>query len=298
MRRERIIIFFVSVIVVSASIKLYLMTRKNYNYYDIQNTNAFKVQQSDSLYFAEELLPLFNKKVKINIEKAIFHLTKSKKTTRKLLYDIDRWLPHITPIVKSYRIPEDFKYLVVVESGLQNVESNRSALGFWQFRKDAAIENGLIVNDYIDQRLDPIASTHAACRYLSRLNKMLGSWSNVAAAYNMGPTAFRRKQKSQGKERYYDLELNKETNYYIYKMIAIKLLNEDRHKFGFKKRYVLPKNLPKREYLDSTISDINIVLKDKQVSKEYFHKTNPWIVSDSIPISEEKIPIIIKKSTL
>ena len=294
MRRERIIIFFISVIVVSSSIKLYMMTRKGYNYYDIQGTNAFKVQQSDTLYFAEELLPLFNKRVKINIEKALYNLTKSKKTTRKLLYDIDRWLPHLTPIITSYKIPEDFKYLVVVESGLQNVESNRSALGFWQFRKDAATENGLIVNNYIDQRLDPIASTHAACRYLSRLNKMLGSWSNVAAAYNMGPTAFRRKQKSQGKQRYYDLELNKETNYYIYKMIAIKLLNEDRIKFGFRNRYVRPINLPKRKYLDSTISNIELLLKDRQISKEHFKVTNPWIVSDSIPISKEKIPIIIK----
>ncbi len=296
MRRERIIIFFISVIVVSSSIKLYMMTRKGYNYYDIQGTNAFKVQQSDTLYFAEELLPLFNKRVKINIEKALYNLTKSKKTTRKLLYDIDRWLPHLTPIITSYKIPEDFKYLVVVESGLQNVESNRSALGFWQFRKDAATENGLIVNNYIDQRLDPIASTHAACRYLSRLNKMLGSWSNVAAAYNMGPTAFRRKQKSQGKQRYYDLELNKETNYYIYKMIAIKLLNEDRIKFGFRNRYVRPINLPKRKYLDSTISNIELLLKDRQISKEHFKVTNPWIVSDSIPISKEKRPVISKES--
>ena len=77
------------------------MTKKGYNYYGIQSVNSFQVQQSDTLYFAEELLPLFNERVKINLEKAIYNLTKSRKSTRKLLYDMDRWLPPLSKIITS-----------------------------------------------------------------------------------------------------------------------------------------------------------------------------------------------------
>lgn len=293
MRKERIIIFFVSVIVISASIKLYLMTKKGYDYYGIRNVAAFKVQQSDTLYFANERLPLFNENVKINVEKALENLTYSKVSTKKLLRLMDKWFPVLDPIIEEYGIPSDFRYLVVVESGLKNVKSDRAALGFWQFRKDAAIENGLVVNEYLDQRLDPVASTHAACRYLNKIHKSLESWPNVAAAYNMGLTAFKRKQKAQGLNSYFDLDLNKETNYYIYKMIALKLLDEDRQSFGFRERYARAIQLPSRYNIDSTINNLDLLTQYKSVDRKDFDDVNPWMLTDSIPFPGQVYQISI-----
>jgi membrane-bound lytic murein transglycosylase D len=138
----------------------------------------------------------------------------------------DIYFPMIVPILQQYNIPEDFKYLPVVESGFTNATSQVGAQGVWQFMPATAAAMGLEVRSGYDERNHLLKSTHAACRYLQQLYKELHSWTLAAAAYNAGAGNISRNMKRQNSSDYYQLQLNNETAQYIYKIIAVKQLFE------------------------------------------------------------------------
>ncbi|SDG07321.1 transglycosylase SLT domain-containing protein [Chitinophaga filiformis] len=138
----------------------------------------------------------------------------------------DIYFPIIIPILHQYNIPEDFKYLPVVESGFTNATSAVGAQGVWQFMPATAAAMGLEVRYDNDERNHLLKSTHAACRYLQQLYSQLHSWTLAAAAYNCGAGNISRNVRKQGSNDYYQLMLNNETAQYIYKIIAIKQLFE------------------------------------------------------------------------
>lgn len=138
----------------------------------------------------------------------------------------DIYFPVIIPILHQYNIPEDFKYLPVVESGFTNATSAVGAQGVWQFMPETAAAMGLEVRYDNDERNHLLKSTHAACRYLQQLYSQLHSWTLAAAAYNAGAGNISRNMKRQGSSDYYQLVLNNETAQYIYKIIAVKQLFE------------------------------------------------------------------------
>ncbi|WP_128546238.1 lytic transglycosylase domain-containing protein [Larkinella soli] len=136
---------------------------------------------------------------------------------------ISHFFPVIEPILKKYRIPDDFKYLAVVESGLKaDAVSHKGAMGYWQLMPETALELGLTVNEKVDERRDLRKSTDAACRYLRILHRNLGSWTMVAAAYNGGIGRMQSHMKKQRETNYYFLSMNAETSDYLYKIVAVK----------------------------------------------------------------------------
>lgn len=136
---------------------------------------------------------------------------------------IAQYFPIIEPILKKYRIPDDFKYLAVVESGLQaDAVSRKGAMGYWQLMPETASELGLKLTDKVDERKDLLKSTDAACRYLRILHRNLGSWTMVAAAYNGGIGRMQSHMKKQRETNYYFLSMNQETSDYLYKIVAVK----------------------------------------------------------------------------
>lgn len=145
----------------------------------------------------------------------------------------NRYFPTIERILAEEGVPDDFKYLAVAESNLRNVVSSANAKGFWQFRKLAAKEMGLEVNDEVDERYHVEKATRAACKYLKRLHKRFGNWTNASAAYNIGPTNFSRILSKQGQSSYYDLNLGEETNRYIFRLLAIKEVLKNHQNYGF-----------------------------------------------------------------
>lgn len=136
---------------------------------------------------------------------------------------IAQYFPIIEPILKKHRIPDDFKYLAVVESGLKaDAVSRKGAMGYWQLMPETADELGLKVSDKVDERKDLLKSTDAACRYLRILYRNLGSWTMVAAAYNGGIGRMQSHMKKQRESNYYFLSMNQETSDYLYKIVAVK----------------------------------------------------------------------------
>ncbi|MFN7015231.1 MAG: lytic transglycosylase domain-containing protein, partial [Bacteroidia bacterium] len=186
------------------------------------NYKEFKLNIPPDLNFAGEPVPIEDFSVRDKIDKEFI---RSSFWTSKSTYHIKRamrWFPIIEPILKEYNIPDDFKYVAMVESGFTNTVSPKGATGFWQFIQSTAIKYDLEVNEYIDERFNVEKSTIAACKFLNDAYKELGSWTLVAAAYNRGIGGILKQIEKQGYNNYYNLYLNSETARYIFKILAIK----------------------------------------------------------------------------
>ncbi len=183
--------------------------------------HAQELTSNSEISFCKERLPLYHQNVAARFEKALQHTANLPLHT--IRFNAPKFFRAVEPILASYQIPNDFKYLCIVESALEPTAlSAKGAFGFWQFMPETARSMGLIVNEQIDQRQDLIASTTAACRYFRQLYKQLGSWTLVAAAYNIGPTKMREYAVINRRRNYYQWHLNAETRQYIFRVVAIK----------------------------------------------------------------------------
>ncbi|WP_423148600.1 lytic transglycosylase domain-containing protein [Rubrolithibacter danxiaensis] len=206
------------------------------------------------LSFANEKLPVHNPKVAVRIKKAIKANKFENLQTHALHKQAAKWFPVIEPILKKYNIPEDFKYVPLVECGLERGTSHKGASGYWQFMPQTARDYGLKVNGKTDERWDIHKSTEAACRYLQSLYSEFHNWTLVAAAYNLGETRLWSQISKQKHRNYFKLKLNHETATYVYKIVSMKEIIEHPAKYGYEpKKSLLANNDPvsdKKSYID------------------------------------------------
>jgi len=180
------------------------------------------------LSFANDSIPFEQKGVKQKLDKYLAKFAYLKRSSHHIHKKADQLLPRIAKILKSYGVPEDFKYIAVVESSLNpKTTSHKGAGGYWQFMPATARLYGLRVNANVDDRLDLIKSTHAAAKHLKILHDQFGDWTLAAAAYNIGGARLKSSLRKQKKDNYYDLALNSETATYVYKIISMKTILEN-----------------------------------------------------------------------
>lgn len=188
----------------------------------------------NSLSFAEEAVPVERSLVKQKLGKYLTIFSFKKQQSYQMHERADKYLPKIAAVLKSYDIPEDFKYIPLVESGLNpSVKSHKGAGGYWQFMPATARLYGLRVDGKIDERLDFEKSTHAAAKYLKSLYAEFGDWTLVAAAYNVGGGSLKGSIRRQGIDDYYRLRLNAETGSYVYKLVSVKQVIENPNEYGY-----------------------------------------------------------------
>lgn len=187
-----------------------------------------------NLNFAGETLPQdvtsVEKRLKRNLEKFSYSNLK----THRLHRISQDWFPVIEPILKKHGIPEDFKYVPLIESGLKAGTSHKGASGYWQFMPGTARAFGLKVNGKVDERQDIRKSSEAAAKYIKELYNIFGNWTLVAAAYNVGEGSLLRSIKKQGQDNYYLLSLNRETSAYVYRLISMKEIIENPAIYGYR----------------------------------------------------------------
>ncbi|NGM66651.1 lytic transglycosylase domain-containing protein [Sphingobacterium sp. SGR-19] len=189
-----------------------------------------------SVVFADEQVPLHNPRVEKKFERYLANFSFRKQQSYDLHKKAAKHLPKIAAILQSYGIPEDFKYVPLVESDMNpRITSHKGAGGYWQFMPATARLYGLTVNGSIDERKDLIKSTHAAARYLKSLYKEFNDWTLVAAAYNVGGGSLKNTIRRQGTKDYYNLNLNRETGSYVYKLVSMKQVIENPYKHGYKR---------------------------------------------------------------
>lgn len=255
----------------------YIIEQSHQSY--IEDSNAFHTFAGEAIHFThEKTYQLFYKELKSKAN--------NKSSTRYMLSEAALWLPLFEEILVKNKIPKDFKYIPIVESNLQNSVSKRGAVGYWQFTKNTAIDLGLEVNDEVDQRLDPLMSSYAAVRLLKRAYKVFDSWILVAVAYNRGIQGLEKAMKSQEASYFHELSMNKETASYVYKLIAVKHLYENKNDYGFqnKRRYKAPVRKIK---VTASIPSLMEFAKLQGISLEQLKTANPWLIANSLTIKKE-----------
>lgn len=185
------------------------------------------------LNFADETLPIGDVKVERKMKKTLAAHYFSNLQTNRLHRKAAEWFPIIEPILAAYGIPADFKYMPLVESGLQGGTSPKGASGFWQFMPGTARMYGLKVNSSIDERKNLRKSTIAAAKYIKELYDIFDSWTLVAAAYNVGDSHMKRQINRQNQDNYFKMRLNRETAGYVYKLISMKQIMEHPVRYGY-----------------------------------------------------------------
>ncbi|EON79105.1 Membrane-bound lytic murein transglycosylase D precursor [Lunatimonas lonarensis] len=243
-------------------------------------------QLPERMDFAGEAVPLHQPDVYERLERELYVNAYWESNTVLMMKRAGRFFPVIERILADNGIPDDFKYVALIESGLMNVVSPAGARGFWQFMPSTAKEFGLEVNNDVDERYHWEKATVAACKYLRSAYGRFGSWTNVAASYNMGMAGVTRRINEQQVPNYYDLHLNDETSRYIFRVLAIKELFAHPSRYGFELQapdlYQLP---PYREVL-VTSSIANLATWAIQHGSNYklLKLHNPWLRSDKLGI--------------
>ena len=155
-------------------------------------------------------------------------------TTTLMLKRSSRCFAEVMPVLMEKGVPEDFKYLMVIESNLDpRSVSVAGAAGLWQFTRATAQEFGLEVNSEVDERYHTVKETEAACDYLLRAYSRFGDWATVAASYNCGTGGMAKRIDEQGQKSFFDLLLSEETTRYVYRILAAKMLFGNPGAFGF-----------------------------------------------------------------
>ena len=191
---------------------------------DIDATNDYS--------FANEALPV-NSGVYRKLQRSITKHNYRNVQSHILQIKADKLFPVIEPILKAYGIPDDFKYLPLVESGLKEGTSPKGAAGLWQFMPGTARTYGLKVGHGVDERKNVRKSTIAACKYIKELYAEFNSWTLAAAAYNNGSIKLARAINKQGEDNYFRMHLNRETGSYVYNLIAMKAVIDNPQKYGY-----------------------------------------------------------------
>ena len=188
----------------------------------------------DTLTLWGEKVPLETQEVRERFEKELLLSVWDRPQVILWLKRSRRFLPYIESILKEKGIPPDLKYVAVAESALRpHVGSKRGAVGFWQFLAATGRKYGLVINERVDERRNVFSSTRAAIRYFDDLYKMFGSWTLSAAAFNMGEEVLSAEILEQGTDDYYQLYLPLDTQRYIFRILAVKLIFSDPAEYGF-----------------------------------------------------------------
>jgi hypothetical protein len=188
----------------------------------------------DDLSFCGEDVPIEIQEVRERLEKQILLKLWNRSQALLWLKRSRRYFGHIEKLLKENGMPSDLKYVAVAESDLRaHAVSGKGAVGFWQFMAGTGRKYGLVVNKHIDERRNFFASTQAAIRYLDTLHRLMGSWTLAVAAYNMGEEGLTAKILEQGSKDYYRLYLPLETQHFIFRVLAIKMIFSNPEKYGF-----------------------------------------------------------------
>jgi hypothetical protein len=240
--------------------------------------------------FAGEEVPTFMADVQERLDKEMITNMNYHTNTTLVIKRANKVFPIIEPILKKYGVPDDFKYLAVIESSLVNAVSPAGARGVWQFMPATAKEKGMEVSDEVDERYHLEKSTEAACKYLVSAKEKFGSWTLAAASYNGGMNGISRKMEEQEVMDYYDLLLTEETSRYVFRILALKEIMSKSEKYGFNiPNEALYYNIPtKKIVIDSSITDLAKFAKTQGVNYKILKIHNPWLRDKKLTVTTGK----------
>ena len=254
-------------------------TDENFETKLINDYNVYALQVPDDLNFAGESMPLENPDILERMDRELLVNTYWQSNGLLMFKRAKKYFSIIEPILAKNGVPDDFKYLAVIESGLTNAVSPAGARGVWQIMPATGRENGLEVNKNVDERYNLEKATEVACKYLLKSKSKLGSWTLAAAGYNAGNAGVSRRLKEQGVARYYDLLLGEETGRYLFRIVALKEILSNPKKYGFNFREKdLYTNIPTYKVeVDSAVTDFTQFAQSFGINYKILKLHNPWL---------------------
>jgi len=302
-KRSGIYIFLISVfamialIIIVTTIFLNNNTTTASEFLDKDFPQGYKITSPEIpnyLEFAGEKIPTENFEVFERMDREFISNTYYHSATILALKRATRWFPVIEPILKKNNIPDDFKYLCVAESNMENVVSPAGATGFWQFMKEAGEKYDLEINSLVDERYDVWKSTEAACKYLKDSYEMFGSWSLAAASYNMGQDGVTLQMERQKAKDYFNLVINSETSRFVARIVALKYILQNPAAYGYDIRDDEKYN-PIEYYeikLDSSVSDFPDYAKSLGINYFILKMYNPWLRDNYLTNNSKQVYMI------
>ncbi|MDO9512679.1 MAG: lytic transglycosylase domain-containing protein [Bacteroidales bacterium] len=251
------------------------------SFFESQGENSISVPLPRKIDFAGESVPLNLFYVREALDRELTINTYWQSQSILLFKRAHRYFSMIEPILKKNGIPDDFKYIVLVESGFLHQVSPAGAAGYWQFLKETAKEYQLEVSEQIDERYDPEKSTQAASKYFKKAYMRYNSWTLTAASFNGGTTRMDRIVKSQKTDNYYEMFMNAETSRYLFRILAMKIVFENPEKYGYKIRKDQMYPVIKTKNIDFAGGSLVTLSQKHGISYRLLREVNPWI-SDTI----------------
>tara|TARA_R110002020_G_scaffold154714_2_gene335002 strand:+ start:165131 stop:166066 length:936 start_codon:yes stop_codon:yes gene_type:complete len=265
-------------------------TNENLEQKLVNDYNVYALPLPENLNFAGEPVPVDNPDIVERMDRELLVNTYWQSNGLLLIKRAHKYFPIIEPILKEEGIPDDFKYLAVIESGLTQAVSPARATGFWQILSSTGRDFGLEVNDNVDERYNIEMATKAACDYLKKSKESLGSWTLAAAAYNAGNAGISRRLEDQDVSDYYDLLLGEETGRYVFRILALKEILSDPVKFGFNYRQQdLYTEVPTYEVrVDTAVTDFVKFAQGFGINYKLLKLHNPWLREDHLNNNSRK----------
>ena len=246
------------------------------------------IELPETMDFCGEPVPLDRFYVRESLERELLVNSYLHASTLLMLKRTTRWFPVIEPILKKNRLPEDFKYLAMIESSLTNAVSPAKAVGFWQFLEGTGKQYNLEIYKEVDMRYNQEKETQAACSFLNDLYRRFKSWTLAAAAYNCGGGRISKTIEEQQVTSYYDMLLPAETERYVYRILAFKLITQDPEKYGYHisdAGWYQPLEY-KTITVTESIDNLAQFAIDQGTNLKMLKYYNPWLRSDKLTVSE------------
>ena len=252
----------------------------------------------ESVTFCGQTIDLTRYNMYEAMDRELSSLTYFHSSTLMTIKRANRFFPIIEPILKANGVPEDFKYLAVVESLLDpRVVSHARAAGMWQFMESAGREYGLVISPTVDERYNVARATEAACRYLKDAYAKYGDWASAAASYNAGMGRISGAFASQRETSVLNLWLVEETARYVYRILATKLIFENPAKYGFalRARDLYSPISCDEVTVSAGIPDLVAFAKSHDITYADLKRFNPWLRDSKLVTGGRSYTILIPR---
>ena len=259
-------------------------------------TSAAQPKVPDYIVFAGDTVRFDRADLRERMDRELIAFCYSHTNSTLMIKRANRYFPQIEPLLKAAAVPDDLKYLMVIESNVDpKAVSSAGAAGFWQFMKETGKSFGLVVNTEVDERYNTEKATLAACRYLKQAYAKYHDWLTAAASYNAGQGNISKRLTDQHQKSAMDLWLVEETSRYMFRILAAKMYFENPSAFGFTfSREDLYPNIPPREEVEVSgpIDDLTECAEKYGVTYADLKRANLWLRDSKLVNKERKTYII------
>ena len=275
---------FIFLILLFSSFNFYMRSQVSETIINNKKLKVFALKSPNNLDFCGEKVPINFSDIKERLDRELLVNTYWQSNMMLLIKRANKWFPKIEAILNEEGVPDDFKYLAVIESGLENARSPRGAKGFWQLMPSTAKQFGLEVNSNVDERYHIEKSTRVACKYLKKAKSKFGSWTLAAASFNRGIYGIEKELIRQKVKNYYDLLLNNETSRYVFRILAVKdiLSNPTSYGYVFEKSDLYNSTPVKIIHWDLPIENIAYFAKEQGINYKLLKIFNPWLIQNHL----------------